>query len=176
MRTNIHQIRKTPLRIIALSGHAAALPSLNHLLKDNHLAALICPSSASEPGVTSLENWAADRGLPCWQVEPGAIENDLAELIRETTPDLLIVYGFPYHLPLHLLQQVKHGAWNVNITIRPSDQGSIIIHQLAKGIAGDQVLHQCHVSLLPPGEAGSGIEQLSRLSMALLQSSIRDMN
>lgn len=159
------------MRIIALSGSPAALPSLSHLMRARQLAALICPADNPGSETAPLESWAEREGLPCWKIEQHSIEQELSELIRETTPDLLLVYGFPHQLPRHLLQCVKYGAWNVHFSLQPGHKGTITIHQLA----GEQVLHQRNVSLMTNDEAGSPFQQLSLISVALLDTSIRSV-
>ena len=160
------------MRIIALSGSPSSLPCLNYLLKSNFLTALICPVQSNGLEVAPLENWAMENGLPCWQTEQDSLEGDLAELIQETAPDLILVYAFPYKLPLHFLQNVKHGAWNVHFNLQANNRGSVIIHKLAEGTVNEKVLQQCTVSLLP-SEIGSPISQLSHVSVALLQDAIK---
>jgi methionyl-tRNA formyltransferase len=162
------------MRIIALSGSPSSLPCLNYLLKSDFLTALICPIQSNGLEVVLLEDWAMENGLPCWQIEQNDLEKDLAELIQEIAPDLILVYAFPYKLPLNLLRRVKHGAWNVHFSLQQNNRGSVIIHKLAEGGVNEKVLQQCTVSLLP-SEIGSPISQLSHISVALLQDAIRNI-
>lgn len=93
------------MKIIALSASQSALPTLTHLLGDQHLSALICPSNTNVEDVIILEEWAAAHGLPCWQVSEATIAKELEELIREISPDMILTYGFPLKVPDNLLQQ-----------------------------------------------------------------------
>jgi methionyl-tRNA formyltransferase len=163
------------MRIIALSSSPSSLPCLNYLLKSDFLTALICPTQSNGLDVVPLENWASENGLPCWQTEQDALEKDLAELIHETAPDLILVYAFPYKLPLHLMQQINHGAWNVHFSLQPTNRGTVIIHKLSEGLADEKILQQCTVSLLP-SEIGSPIDQLSHISVALLQDALMNID
>jgi methionyl-tRNA formyltransferase len=163
------------MKVIALSGSKAAIPTLDHLLKTNHLSALICPSETTEWQIAPLQDWAANNGLPCWQAQQITIEKELSELIRETKPDLILVYGFPYALPQSLLQPLKYGAWNIHFSLHPDNKGSITIHQLVDSKSKEQILQQCNVSLLPAHEAGGYIDQMSLISVALLEASIETL-
>jgi len=162
------------MKIIVLSGSPSALPTLNYLFDFDHLSALICPANSVGTDIAPLEEWAAHKGVPCWQIEQRTIQKELSELIEETTPDLILLYGFPYTIPPQILKNVKHGGWNVHFSIQSLQKVSITIHQLVEGLGG-QVLHQCEMSLLPTEEAGSPMVQLSRLSVALLKSSLRNI-
>lgn len=144
-------------------------------MASKHLSALICPEDSIATDVAPLERWAANRQLPCWQVGQNSLENELKELINETTPDLFLVYGFPYAIPGQLLRGVKYGGWNVHFSLQPDQHGSITIHQLAEDITGEKLIHQHQYPLLPFQEGGSAIDQLSHLSVMLLQASICTM-
>jgi methionyl-tRNA formyltransferase len=159
------------MRIIVLSGSPAALPSLRHLYRSDVISALICPEDTIASEVVPLQDWAADKEVPCWQINQQALEADLSELIRETNPDLFLVFGFPYTLPSSLLQPVKHGAWNVHFSLLQTNKGTITIHQLAEE-KGEQVILRHNLHLLNNEEAGSPLHQLSLLSVALLHTSL----
>jgi methionyl-tRNA formyltransferase len=102
-----HNHNQPLMKIIALSGSYSALPTLNHLLQNEHLSALICPEHTNTNDVAQLEAWAEMHGLPCWQVTQESIGNELEELIREIKPDMITAYGFPFKVPDNLLQQTN---------------------------------------------------------------------
>jgi len=158
------------MRIIVLSGNPVALPSLQHLYRGDYISALICPEDTIASEVAPLQNWAIDNELPCWQVNQQSLESELSELINETTPDMVLIFGFPYTIPLQLLERLKYGAWNVHFSLQHANKGTITIHQLADGI-GEQVLQQQNFNLLNTEEAGTPLYQLSLLSVALLHTS-----
>jgi hypothetical protein len=164
------------MRIIALSGSPASIPALNHLFTTDMLAALICPSSDVSSEVAPLEAWAAGKDLPCWRVEQAGLEKELTELIAETSPDLLLVYGFPYAIPAHLPELVPYGAWNVHFSLQPDQQGSVTIHQLSAAGDGAPLIQQNGLSLLPADFGGSPINQLSLVSVIMIQAALRNLN
>lgn len=159
------------MRIIALSGSPLALPTLDYLFNHNYLSALICPEDIVAAEVAPLQNWTAQKGVPCWQANQQTVEKELDELIRETKPDLIVVFGFPYTLPAHVLQDVVYGGWNIHFSLQQENKGVITIHQLVPE-KGQQVLHQQSLSLLPEQDSGTALHQLSLLSVALLQASL----
>ncbi|MDB5251022.1 MAG: hypothetical protein JWP27_191 [Flaviaesturariibacter sp.] len=164
------------MRIIALSGSPAAIPALNHLFMSDMLAALICPAADVSSEVAPLEVWAAGKGVPCWRVEQAGLETELTELIAETSPDLLLVYGFPYAVPAHLPESFVYGAWNVQFTLQPDHQGSVTIHQLAGSGADAPILQQSGLALLSSDYGGTPINQLSLVSVVMIQAALRTLN
>ena len=163
------------MRIIALSGSPASLPALQLLHREGLLSAIICPLPAVGIETEPIEAWAKGQGIPCWQTDSQSLDIELSELIRETTIDLLLVYGFPCKVSNHLLQQVKYGGWNVHFSLHPQNKGSITIHQLADHAGQNKVLQQCDVNLLPIENAGTPIRQLSLLSVGLLQAALNQV-
>jgi methionyl-tRNA formyltransferase len=155
------------MRIIVLSGSPLALPVLNDLHQQKNLSALICPEDMIATEVTPLQNWATTKGVPCWQTGPQNLDAELDELIRETKPRLVIVFGFPYTLAPELLKTVPYGGWNIHFSLQPENRGTITIHQLVRGL-GQQLLHQQNIALSPESDAGTALQQLSILSTALL--------
>jgi methionyl-tRNA formyltransferase len=159
------------MRIIVFCGSTIALPSLNQLWEKDNLSALIYAQAGEPEWWLPLESWATECGLPCWPVEENSLENELSELVHEIRPELLLTYDFPYILPGYLTQQVKWGAWNVQMTLQAEDQGRVTIQRLNKA-NGEPELQQL-VRLLPAAESGSALHQLNLLSLNLLQTSIR---
>jgi methionyl-tRNA formyltransferase len=159
------------MRIIVFCGSTIALPSLYQLWEKNNLSALIYAQVGEPEWWLPLESWAADCGLPCWPVEEHSLENELSELIHEIRPELLLTYDFPYTLPGYLTQQVRWGAWNVQLALQAEDQGYVTIQRLDKA-NGEPGLQQV-VRLLPAEESGSALHQLNLLSLNLLQAFIR---
>jgi hypothetical protein len=84
----------------------------------------------------------------------------------------LLVYGFLYAIPGQLLELVKYGGWNMHFSLQPAHQGWITIHQLAEEAPNEKLIRQHRYLLLPFEEGSSAIEQLSHLSVRLLQASI----
>jgi methionyl-tRNA formyltransferase len=156
------------MRIIVLSGSPLAIPALNHLLDHNFLSALICPEDMIATEVVPLQSWAMQKGVPCWQTGVRNLDSELDELIRETKPEMVIVFGFPYTISPSILATVHHGGWNIHFNLQQENRGSITIHQLVRGL-GQQVLHQQNISLLPEPDAGSALQQLSLVTVPLLQ-------
>ena len=56
------------MKIIALSGCPAALPSLKYFYSKHQLSALLCPTESTGFESQELEKWARFREIPCWQV------------------------------------------------------------------------------------------------------------
>lgn len=163
--------KNVPMKIIALCGSPYALPTLRHFIKSGDLSALICPIDSIADDSAPLEEWAAENELPCWHVQMSSLENDLRELVQETAPDLVMVYGFPYALPFDVLKDIPYGCWNIHFSLQPNNYGGITIHQLMED-KGSQVLHQCNLSLLPEQQYGTSLHQLSLLSVELLQAAL----
>ena len=159
------------MRIIVLSGSPLALPVLNHLYHLKYLSALICPEDMIATEVAPLLNWAGYKGVPSWQTGSQNLEAEMEELIRETKPDMVIVFGFPYAISTHLLEKLTYGGWNIHFSLQQENKGTITIHQLVRGL-GQQVLQQQNISLLPEPEAGTALQQLSLLSVALLHGAL----
>ena len=159
------------MRIIVLSGSPLALPVLNELHQQQHLSALICPEDMIATEVTPLLQWAGNKGVPCWQTGPENLNAEIDELIRETKPDLVLVFVFPYNLPTEILENVAFGGWNIHFSLHTENRGTITIHQLVKGL-GQQLLQQRNLSLSPESEAGTALQQLSILSTALLHEAL----
>lgn len=155
------------MNIIVLSGSPLSLPSLQHLSNINMLSVLLCPEESLATEITPLQQWAAGKEVPFWQVNQQGLEQDIVELCKETTPDLLLVFGFPYTLPVTLANTLKHGCWNVHFSLYPNDQGSITIHQLEEGNEG-QVIEQQNLTHDPDDQMSNPLERLSHLSVALL--------
>jgi methionyl-tRNA formyltransferase len=162
------------MRIIVLSGSPLALPALEHLFSYKYLSALICPEESIATEVAPLQNWASRKEVPCWQANQQTLEKDVTELIRETNPDLILVFGFPYSLPHQLLQDVKFGGWNVHFSLQQQNKGTITIHQLVQD-KSEQVLQQLSLFLLPESQYGTALHQLSHLSVTLLNASLVKM-
>lgn len=164
----------TLLKIIGLFGGQSAMPALRFLFRRNYLSAVFCPVPAIGIDTEAVGDWAISRGLPCWQVDQTLLEQDLEELINEISPDLILMYGFPYAVPMHLLQRVKYGGWNVQFSFYPTNEADITIHQMAEG-KGPSVLRQCHFYLISTEEGGCPINQLSLLSTPMLQDALTDI-
>jgi methionyl-tRNA formyltransferase len=159
------------MRIIVLSGSPLSLPVLNDLHQQKHLSALICPEDMIATEVAPLQQWAGNKGVPCWQTSPGNVNAEVDELIRETKPELVIVFGFPYSLSTEILEKVCFGGWNIHFSIHAENRGTITIHQLVRGL-GEPLLHQRNLALSPESEAGTALQQLSILSTALLHEAL----
>ncbi|RYE01471.1 MAG: hypothetical protein EOP50_01945, partial [Sphingobacteriales bacterium] len=86
------------MKIVFLSGCDAALPALRTLQAKGHSLSLLCPTDAegrsAQSEIETLEAWAAEYGIPCWQVSAHALESELRELVQETTPHLVLSFGF----------------------------------------------------------------------------------
>jgi hypothetical protein len=95
----------------------------------------------------------------------------LLELIQEIRPELILTYDFPYILPGYLVEQVKWGAWNVQLVLQDEGQGHVTIQRLDK--ASEEPEFRQMVRLLPAEESGSALHQLNLLSLNILQTSIR---
>jgi len=162
------------MRIIVLSGSPLALPVLNDLHQQKHLSALICPEDMIATEVAPLQEWAMNKEVPCWQTHPQNLEEELDELIRETKPKLVLVFGFPYTILPELLKPVLYGGWNIHFSLHPQNRGTITIHQLVKGL-GQQVLQQQNLALSSLAEAGTALQQLSVLSTALLHEALANI-
>ena len=159
------------MRIIVLSGSPLALPVLTDLHQQKNLSALICPEDMIATEVTPLQDWATNKGVPCWQTSPDNLDAELDELIRETKPRLVIVFGFPYTISPELLHAVPFGCWNIHFSLHPENRGTITIHQLVKGL-GQQLLQQHNLALSPEAEAGTALHQLSVVTTALLHEAL----
>jgi methionyl-tRNA formyltransferase len=161
------------MRIIALSGCSASLPTMKYLFCKQYLTAMICPEDTAGTETVSLETWASFHELPCWQVAHPQLEAELSELIKEIQPDLVLVYGFPHSISSSCLKNVKHGGWNVHYSLHPDKEASITIHQLAEGKSYGQIVNQCRLALLPTGT--SAIDQLSKISVGLMQEAFEQL-
>lgn len=164
------------MRIIALSGCPAALPSLKYFYTKHHLSALLCPAELTGIESKVLEKWAHYCEIPCWQVTQQQVDSDLKELIDEVSPDLVITYGFPHSINGELLKNVNKGGWNVHYGLHSNQSASITIHQLAKGSQYGQVINHCTLGLLPTANGQSAIEQLSVVAVTLLRDSLRQFH
>ncbi|RYZ25855.1 MAG: hypothetical protein EOO10_17160 [Chitinophagaceae bacterium] len=162
------------MRIIVLSGSPLALPVLNHLHQQKQLSALICPEDMIATEVAPLQDWAMNKEVPCWQTGHANLDAELDELIRETKPKLVIVFGFPYTISPKLLQPVLFGGWNIHFSLHQENRGTITIHQLVRG-RGEQVLQQHNLALSSEAEAGTALQQLSFLSTALLHEALANI-
>ncbi|RYY98296.1 MAG: hypothetical protein EOO11_08480 [Chitinophagaceae bacterium] len=162
------------MKIILLSATEAAMPSMDWLLRNGCLLTLLCPGGDEHPGTPLLEAWADAQGLPCWQVSSASVERELTELVRETAPDLVLLYGFPYRIAPALFDACACPAWNMHFGLEPLDEagrmkGTITLHEW-KG-AGEKVLQQ-HRILLGRSEADP-IARLSDLSVSLLAQALQ---
>lgn len=158
------------MNIIVLSGSPLCLPLLRKLLVSGFLSALICPQENVASDCTPLHEWAVRNSVPCWDVTRQTQETELTELISETKPDLILVFGFPYSIPPSLLKDVKHGGWNVHFSLQPENQGTITIHQLKEG--GEKIVSQEKMTLVVNEETASPLYQLSLVSVTLLYRSL----
>ncbi|RZK07595.1 MAG: hypothetical protein EOO43_21535, partial [Flavobacterium sp.] len=136
------------MRIIALTGCAASLPSLKYLYSKKFLTAMICPEHIVGSDTIAVENWALFNEIPCWQVPAIQVEKELNELIAEIKPDLIIVYGFPQSINNSWLRNVKYGGWNIHFSLHQNNEASITIHQLAEGEAYGNIINQFRLALL----------------------------
>lgn len=164
------------MRIIALSGCPAALPTLKYLFSKDHLSALLCPKESTGIESLELEKWAHFHEIPCWQVTQQQVDEDLKELIEEVKPDLIITYGFPFSINGELLKDVKRGGWNVHYSLQPNQFARITIHQLAFGNQYGEIINDCSLALLPTTSGLTSIEQLSSIAVTLLRDSLRQFH
>ncbi|RYY89792.1 MAG: hypothetical protein EOO15_05185 [Chitinophagaceae bacterium] len=166
------------MRIVFLSGCAAALPSLQLLHQTGHTLTLLCPAVAEGRSAhserTQLEAWAHTEQLPCWQVGAGELDQDLSELIRETSPDLVLAFGFSATINPMLLEPLRHGGWNVHFSLRPAPgngefEGCIFLHDWRGDHCSDLLLQRrCGI----PIDHEKPMDELAREAALLLEDAL----
>ncbi|HEX2533066.1 MAG TPA: hypothetical protein VHK69_04995 [Chitinophagaceae bacterium] len=159
------------MKTIVLSGCPLALPSLQYLSETGRLTALICPAASCADDKAPLEQWAGETGVPCWSIGEGELEKDLTELISETQPGLVLVFGFPYSLPAAFLETARPRCWNMHFSLQPERVGTVTLYALAQGREARH-LQEESITITSDPAAASPLNQLSLQAVSLLKTGL----
>ncbi|MBN2467493.1 MAG: methionyl-tRNA formyltransferase [Deltaproteobacteria bacterium] len=138
--------------------------------------------------VSPVKTLALENGLPLYQPEK-INKDEPIELIKELSPDLIVVAAFGQILPQRILDIPKHGCLNVHASLLPKYRGAAPINWaiikgetrtgittmlMDKGLDTGDILLQWEIDIYPDETAGELHDRLAALGAEVLQETIQE--
>ena len=178
-------------RLVFMGTPDFAVPALEHLAENYHLAGVITqpdrPSGRGRQLIPSaVKSSAQDLGLEVFQPQNTNTEGSLDQ-IRSWKPDLICVTAFGQILSPDLLSIPHQGCLNLHASLLPRWRGAspinaailagdedtgVSIMKMAEGLDNGPILSQVSTSIDDSETAGSLGERLSRMGAELLAKTI----
>jgi methionyl-tRNA formyltransferase len=122
------------MRILFIGTSQFAVPTLKALLASEHhqvIGVVTQPDRPSGRGrqlrYAPIKQVALEAGLPIYQPEKVRSE-DFVELVREMSPDVIVVAAFGQIIPKSILDVPKYGNVNVHASLLPKYRGAAPVH------------------------------------------------
>jgi methionyl-tRNA formyltransferase len=172
------------VKLILLSSHIAALPTINYLHEKGCLDAVVT-SSIHE---NQIIKFCILKGINCLQLDNSeSFADQIDNLLLNTHADLGIVFGFSKKLPAWLLQKPKFGFFNVHFSLLPAYRGpaplfwqikrgetstGITIHKMDDSFDGGPILFQERIQLFSEESFGALNSKLSLLAISVIEKAL----
>lgn len=152
------------------------------------LKALVCPSREDDD-LNELLAWSAQQQVLANRFTQDDLSTSLKSLIEAIDADLVVVFGFPYLIPEHLLSMPAKGFINIHFSKLPAYRGpspmfwqirngekttGISIHKMDGGWDSGAVLRMLEVPIFPGETTGLCTARLAQLSVGLLKQLLDD--
>lgn len=121
------------MRILFMGTSQFAVPTLKALLASQHqvIGVVTQPDRPSGRGrqlrYAPIKQVALEAGLPIYQPEKVRSE-DFVELVREMSPDVIVVAAFGQIIPKSILDVPNYGNVNVHASLLPKYRGAAPVH------------------------------------------------
>lgn len=138
--------------------------------------------------VFEIEN----RGYPVYKID-GSAENWTLLYLKlcQVDADVIITMGFPYKVPMNLIQLPKYGAYNVHFSLLPAYRGAdpvfwqlrngssesgVTIHKMTERMDNGAIALQGRVPIMPGETYGILHSRLFGVTLQLLQKLLDNIN
>ncbi len=104
------------------------LPVLEFLYKNEDLLGVVTQPDKPKGGVLVLAHspvkiWALEKGLKVF--EPQKLKDpSFLSILKELSPDLIVVFAYGKILPKEVLEIPKEGCWNIHLSLLPKYRGA----------------------------------------------------
>lgn len=177
------------IKLIILSNHIAALPSITFLHEKGYLQAVATSSSQIEKN--QIKDLCELKGITCLELNSDEnMADQLTGLLNASEADLGIVFGFSKKLPASLLLAPKFGFYNIHFSLLPAYRGpaplfwqikrgeiatGITVHQMDESFDGGPILFQERVQLFPEETFGTLNGRLSLLAVNVIEAALEKL-
>ena len=192
-----HQYRicyDVPMRVLFMGSPQFALPILGALSQNHEVAAVFTqPDRKTGRGrkmqPPAVKVFATSHGLPVYQ--PRSLKEESAhELVRQISPDLIVVAAYGKILPEEILSIPPLGCINVHASLLPRWRGSapiqaailagdletgVSIMQMDSGLDTGPVYQQVTLQITPSETAGELSQRLASLGAITLINAIPEI-
>lgn len=110
------------MKIAAICTETSGFASLDELRKRHQITEIGIPALPND-AIRQHLGFSEYSGLPLFRLRETSLEADLSRWFVESKPDVLLVFGFPWKLPLGPLTQLPHGGFNVHYGTLPQFRG-----------------------------------------------------
>ncbi len=111
------------MRIVVFCNGAFALPSLDELIKRKKLAGIVTGGNPHD-GLDRVHMAAGQHGIPVCHVQKKEMKTQLEDCLRQFSPDIVLVFTFPYKIPQQVLSVPAFGFYNFHGSLLPNYAGS----------------------------------------------------
>ncbi|MNK07501.1 Methionyl-tRNA formyltransferase [compost metagenome] len=167
------------LNIALFATHTFALPTLKLLMDSGHDLTVISTDVFSYENM-HMEEMVKTNGISFLRFSKAEMKDKLANVLKESNPDLCIVFTLNYKIHKDLLGIPKFGFYNVHFSLLPQYRGAMpafwqlkngqknggwSIIELDEGLDTGAIVFQENVNVIPGEICGS---YTARLSYAVL--------
>ncbi len=176
------------MKLIILSNHIAALPTINYFHEKGYLAAVV----TSFVQQNQIIKFCGVNGINCLQLNNvDSFAEQINNLLLDTNVELGLVFGFSKKLPDWLLQKPKFGFFNVHFSLLPAYRGpaplfwqikngetftGITIHKMSNSFDSGAILHQQQVQLRTEESFGALNNRLSLIAVGVIAEAFNMLN
>jgi len=177
------------VKILILSNHIAALPTINALFEKKWLEGVVTS------GIQLIKNEIHDfcdlKGIACYGIiEEKSFSEQIYDLIISTKVELVLVFGFSKKIPAQLLELPSLGFYNVHFSLLPAYRGSaplfwqiksgepftgITIHKVAERFDTGPILYQQQVLIFTEENFGALNHRLSLLAVNVINQALNQI-
>jgi len=178
------------VKILILSNHIAALPTINALFEKKWLEGVVTS------GIKLIKNEIHDfcdlKGIACYEIiAETSFSEQIHDLIISTKADLVLVFGFSKKISNSLLDLPPLGFFNVHFSLLPAYRGpaplfwqikngetftGITIHKISSSFDSGAILHQQQVQLRAEESFGALNHRLSLIAVSIIAEAFNMLN
>ncbi|RBQ06638.1 methionyl-tRNA formyltransferase [Pedobacter miscanthi] len=178
------------MKILILSNHIAALPTINALFEKKWLECVV--TSGNQLIKNEIHDFCDLKGIACYEViTQTSFSEQVHDLIISTKADLVLVFGFSKKIPNSLLDLPPLGFFNVHFSLLPAYRGpaplfwqikngetftGITIHKISSSLDSGPILHQQQVQLRAEESFGALNHRLSLIAVSIIAEAFDMLN